>query len=109
MPAEPKTPGQVAYIAHAHALVKETGIGTHTWWSSLPEHEVKVWEKTAQAVRKQLEAEQADVDPREDLPGTLRRARKIVRAWRDNLPFESPADARDNATEALEDVEALLD
>lgn len=52
MPAD-KTPGQVAYEAHAYALVKETGIGTNTWWSSLPEHEVKVWEAVGLAVREQ--------------------------------------------------------
>lgn len=52
MPAG-KTPGEVAYEAHALALVKETGIGTNAFWDSLPEHEVKVWEAAAQAMRKQ--------------------------------------------------------
>lgn len=107
IPAD-KTPGEVAHDAYERAQC-QTGPGSPALWTQIHPRKRKWFDQVAQAVREQLETEQADVDPREDLPGTLRRARKIVRAWRDNLPFESPADARDNATEALEDVEALLD
>ncbi len=107
MPAD-KTPGEVAHAAYECAMVKVYA-GSPDLWTQIHPNKRKVFDQVAQAVREQLETEQANVDPREDLPGTLRRARKIVAAWRNNLEYESPGDAIDNATEALEDVEALLD
>lgn len=89
MTNKPKTPGEVAYIAHAYALVKETGIGTNTWWSSLPGHEVKVWEATARAVQEEQETEAAS------RLGALQR--RLVR-WR----------ARDFGSDYDEDFEALI-